>query len=135
MKRELLGLLLSATCAAGQAQSLGRLFYTEEERARLDARRGQPAETPSAPQTVGTVRHDGFVSRSSGRPTWFVNGAAADPEALTRLPARVDGNTLQLQGASGAPVRLKPGERAAISADGHASPEGPNIDVRPGPAQ
>lgn len=135
MKRECLGLLLFATAALAQAQSLGRLFHTDEERALLDARRDRPVDAQSPPRTVGAVRHDGLVTRSSGPPTWFVNGAATDRQALTQLPARAVGSTLQLQGADGAPLRLRPGEQAAIDESGHAAPAGRSIDVRPGVAR
>lgn len=134
MKRRALALLLVTTCAGAAAQPLGRLFYSEDERARLDARRGQPVDTVT-PRQVGTVRHDGVVTRSSGAPTWFVNGAPADGETLSALPARTVGTTLQLKGADGHPLRLRPGEQATLDEAGAAMPSGTSIDIRPGRKQ
>lgn len=131
MKRHALALLLVALCGAAAAQPLGRLFFSDAERARLDARRGQPFVN-TASRKVGTVRHDGVVTRSSGPPTWFVNGAPADGETLSALPARTVGVTLQLKGADGRPLRLRPGEQAAVSEAGEATPSGAAIDIRPG---
>lgn len=118
--------------AAAPRAALGRLFYSEEERSRLDARRNAAVAEHDIPRTVGALKLDGVVTRSSGRGTWFINGTAADPDALARLPGRAEHGVLQLQGADGRPLRLKPGERAAISEGGHASAEGPVIDIRPG---
>lgn len=112
--------------------ALGRLFYSEDERSRLEARRNAAVAEHDIPRTVGALKLDGVVTRSSGRGTWFINGTAADPDALARLPGRAEHGVLQLQGADGRPLRLKPGERAAISEGGHASTDGPVIDIRPG---
>lgn len=122
----------ASAASATPQPALGRLFYNEEERARLDARRTAVAAAHDIPRTVGGLRLDGVVTRSSGRGTWFINGTAADADALSRLPGRAEQGGLQLQGADGRPLRLKPGERAAISEGGHASAEGPVIDIRPG---
>jgi hypothetical protein len=78
-------LLLAAACAfaacAGAAE-LGSLFYTAEERERLDRmRRGEPvatavpgrgADSPVAPRKPGELT--GFVKRSDGRGTAFIDG-------------------------------------------------------------
>jgi len=72
--------LLSAGPAA--AQQLGRLFFTPEQRAALDARRA--ARMPDKPAAVAespTTRVDGYVKRSSGKSTVWVDGEAM-PEGL-----------------------------------------------------
>ena len=72
--------LLSAGPAA--AQQLGRLFFTPEQRAALDARRA--ARLPDKPAAVAespTTRVDGYVKRSSGKSTVWVDGEAM-PEGL-----------------------------------------------------
>lgn len=59
------------------AQDLGRLFFTLEQRAALDARR--KARLPDKPAVAApspTTRIDGSVTRSSGRSTLWVDGAA-----------------------------------------------------------
>jgi hypothetical protein len=63
-----------AACAA----ELGTLFHSAEERARLERlRRGDPApaEAPSGPEAPAARREiTGFVVRSDGRGTAFVDG-------------------------------------------------------------
>ena len=78
-------LLLVAATAAAAADSLGTLFLTPEERARLDSlRRGDAQAAPGAP-----VPRDhaltGFVQRSDGRTTVWIDGHAVT------VPARRDG--------------------------------------------
>ena len=69
-----------------RADDLGRLFTTPEERQMLEALRNQPrrAEAPPEPlepevlapkpPPVQSVRVDGFVSRSRGNNTVWING-------------------------------------------------------------
>ena len=73
--RLLASLLCTAALAAGAAD-LGTLFHTPEERARLDRmRRGEP-ETPAGPAALDRPRElTGFVKRSDGRGTAFIDGA------------------------------------------------------------
>jgi hypothetical protein len=76
----LLALIAGVACAAGAgAQELGRLFFTPEQRAALDARRkarvpDKPAATPQAESPI--TRIQGAVQRSGGRSTVWVNGEA-----------------------------------------------------------
>jgi len=72
----LAGLLVAASAGA---QELGRLFFTPEQRAALDARRkarvpDKPAATPQAESPI--TRINGAVQRSGGRSTVWVNGEA-----------------------------------------------------------
>ena len=102
----LLAVTLLAPCA--QAQEIGRLFFTPEQRDALDARRrarvpDKPAATPIVASP--TTRLDGYVRRSEGPSTVWVNGASVD-EATPGSDARVAVPV----GDSGARVRLKPGE-------------------------
>jgi hypothetical protein len=131
VKRALL-LLLCGVAHAAAAQPLGRLFYSEAERARLEQLRGQPVQATTVPRAVGTVRHDGIVVRSSGPVTWFVNGGSFDARALPSLQAQPAGTALQLQGNAGQAVRLRPGEQTAVDDAGQAAPASGVIDVRPG---
>ena len=69
--------------APARAQELGRLFFTPDQRAALDARRkarvpDKPAAVPQAEQPV--TRIDGAVRRSGGKSTVWVNGEAV-PES------------------------------------------------------
>lgn len=78
-----LALLLALLPAgAAPAQELGRLFFTPEQRAALDARRA--ARLPDKPAAVAespTTRVDGYVKRSSGKSTVWVDGEAM-PDGL-----------------------------------------------------
>jgi len=75
----LAGLLGAATATGAAAQELGRLFFTPEQRAALDARRkarvpDKPAATPQVELPV--TRVNGIVQRSGGKSTVWVNGEA-----------------------------------------------------------
>ncbi|MGQ0511042.1 MAG: hypothetical protein ACT4P9_10550 [Betaproteobacteria bacterium] len=102
-----------------QAQELGRLFLTPEQRAALDARR--KARIPDKPTAVPVVESpttsvDGYVRRQSGRSTVWVN-RQPNPEGVQSDGARV------APGRAGAPTvsifvgegerrfELKPGQR------------------------
>jgi hypothetical protein len=102
-----LGLVFSEACLA---QELGRLFFTPEQRAALDARRrARLPDKPAAVVTVSpTMRVDGYVRRSGGKSTVFLNGEAADESA--RVPEAGDSSVSVRVGESGARVRLRPGE-------------------------
>jgi hypothetical protein len=141
MRRALLliALLLGASQAA--AQEFGRLFFTPEQRAALDARR--KARVPDKPAAVvvasPTTRVEGYVKRDGGPSTVFVNGegltesAQPDSPRVPRNPS--DGRVSIPVGDGGARVQLKPGEildRGSgdvrdVIGDGE-------VKVRPGPA-
>ena len=103
----LLGGLALLPSAPARAQELGRLFFTPDQRAALDARRkarvpDKPAAVPQAEQPV--TRVDGAVRRSDGRSTVWVNG-----EAVPENP-RADGARLQTRGAKAGSVSIPLGE-------------------------
>ena len=132
MKRAalLLAALLLPPCA--QAQEIGRLFFTPEQRGALDARRrarvpDRPAATPILASP--TTRLDGYVRRSQGPSTVWVNGASVD-EASPGGDARVSVPV----GEGGARVRLKPGETLDRGTGEVRDVLGPHgeIRVRPG---
>jgi hypothetical protein len=82
----MLGLLLPA--AAG-AQQLGRLFFTPEQRETLDARR--KARLPDKPAAVAispSTRLDGYVKRSHGKSTIWLDGQAV-PDGVRTEGVRV----------------------------------------------
>jgi hypothetical protein len=75
-----IALLMGVSPASADAESLGRLFHSAAERSALDSVRKaklQPqkpaAPRPSEPQTV---QLDGYVARSDGKSTIWVNGSA-----------------------------------------------------------
>jgi len=90
------------------SQELGRLFFTQEQRAALDARRkARVPDKPAAAAVVAspTTRLDGFVKRSTGPSTVFVNG-----ESLNETPRERDGRVAVPRGDGGARIGMKPGE-------------------------
>ena len=116
MTRLLLLAALALPLAPAQAQELGRLFFTPDQRAALDARRkARVPDRPTATVVVSpTTRLDGYVKRSDGPSTVWVNGEGlleTSPEA-PRIGAtrRDDGRVSVPVGESGARVGLKPGE-------------------------
>jgi hypothetical protein len=67
----------SGGCLANPVSDPGRLFYTPEQRAQLEAARGRNVtQTKQAPPTVtpAPLRFDGMVIRSDGKATSWVNG-------------------------------------------------------------
>ena len=99
----LLAILVPGVCFS---QEVGRLFFTPDQRAALDARR--KARVPDKPAAVvvasPTTRVDGFVKRSRGPSTVWVNGEPL-PEGAPEGP-RV---SVPL-GEGGRRAALKPGE-------------------------
>lgn len=95
------------------AEPLGRLFFTPEQRAALDARR--KARVPDKPAAAAvespTLRLDGYVKRSGGRSTVWVNGESQGESGgeAPRIGA-ADGSVSVNVGESSARVTLKPGE-------------------------
>ena len=107
--------LVALSPVAAQAQELGRLFFTPEQRANLDARRkARVPDKPAATVVAAPVtRLDGYVKRSSGPTTVWINGeSVADnaPEAPRIDSARAGGAVSITVGEGGSRVRLKPGE-------------------------
>jgi hypothetical protein len=79
--RRLVALMIAAgllsPVAAGAQQSLGRLFFTPEQREALDARRKAGVQDRAAPLPISpTTRVDGVVQRSRGKSTIWLDGNA-----------------------------------------------------------
>ena len=102
----LIALLLPGVCFA---QEVGRLFFTPEQRAALDARR--KARVPDKPAAVvvasPTTRVDGFVQRSNGPSTVWVNG---EPLPEGSEGPRIGPRVSVPLGEGGRRAALKPGE-------------------------
>lgn len=128
MKRVCTLMVATLLFAQGSAHAagIGRLFLTQGERDALDAARqgsvaaqqtqaeatpDAPAQTPDAqlepPPAPVTV--NGYVARSAGAATVWINGSDSAPGKLT-APAR-DGQRVRVPlGRGGSEVSLKPGE-------------------------
>ena len=106
--------LLLMTAQACLGQELGRLFFTPEERAALDARRR--ARVPDKPAAAAvaspTTKLDGYVTRSRGPSTVWVNGEPL-PEGSAdapRIGRSQEGRVSVPVGEGGRRAGLKPGE-------------------------
>lgn len=114
-----------------QAQTLGRLFTTQEERVELDGLRNDPnyGQVVAAEQAVpegeppplpGNVTINGFVRRSNGRSATWVNGSRLLNGDSTREGIRLEMDdlafgTVRLVLPNGLDVlALKPGQRLDV---------------------
>jgi hypothetical protein len=111
----LLGAMLAATATPCGADELGRLFFTPEQRNALDARR--KARVPDRPASEvaasPTMRLDGYVKRSGGRSTVWVNREALDegaPQSPQILRGGADEQVSVPIGETRNRVQMKPGE-------------------------
>ncbi len=112
--------------AVAQAQALGRLFTTPEERQMLEALRRQPPKPETEPvvdaapvepaPVVPQVTVDGLVRRSRGQSTVWINGMTSLEGDLEAQGIAVDigtlhGTTLPVHiGNAPLAVGLKPGQ-------------------------
>lgn len=105
----LAALLLFASAAASAADSaaLGTLFHSAEERARLDRMRRGESEPAAAPAPGQSSSVTGFVKRSDGRNTVWIDGSPVsvrgnqaaevfDPRAVRAYTDRQD-DALRIQ--------------------------------------
>ncbi len=113
----LLSAIVSQSAWSGDEVS-GRLFTTAAERAQLDQKRLQKILHPQADLTatpvLESVTLDGFVTRSSGKNTTWINQTEQNEAGhgnhlqVTQLPGHAA--AISLQSANGKRVRLKVGE-------------------------
>ncbi|MBA2592714.1 MAG: hypothetical protein M3495_20470 [Pseudomonadota bacterium] len=120
-------LALAACAAVAQAQDLGRLFTTPQEREMLEALRRQPPkpQTEAAPvvapavesaPVVPNVTMNGLVRRSRGRGMVWVNGVTSlegdlDAQGIAIDVGALRGTTLPVRiGNAPLAVGLKPGQ-------------------------
>lgn len=101
--------------APAGAQELGRLFFTPEQRAALDARRAaRLPDKPTVARESPTTRVDGYVARSSGRSTVWVDGEAlpdgAQPDGLRVQRGRDSGKVTVTFGEQARRVEMRVGE-------------------------
>lgn len=111
-----LPLLALAADAAAAGPALGRLFFTPQERAALEAlrqRSGVPGEGAEA--TGGVLTLNGFVQRSSGKTTAWINGIpryeSEKPQGVEVLGAAAEAGRVPIRlPGSARTVRLKVGQ-------------------------
>ena len=101
--------LALATSAPANAEELGRLFYTPEQRAQIDiehARNTSPADSPNV------MSIDGIVQRHGGERTVWINGVPqaagqSDDRAPESVPVAVPGQSQ--------PVKVKVGQKIIVN--------------------
>ncbi len=126
-KRLLVWLLLTTTCVAAEAQSLGRLFTTPAQRLALERQRTalfeemaiQELRVPEqieveegAPAELGLVQLTGIVRRADGRHTVWLNNVPIDESELP-VSVRLDyleGRAVLYFKVLGNEYPLKPGQ-------------------------
>ena len=108
-------LIVGLGAPVAQAQELGRLFFTPQQRAELDARR--KARVPDKPAATvvasPTTRVDGYVKRSGGPSTVWINGEAlteSAPEAPRIDTSETPSGSVSVTVGEGTRARLRPGE-------------------------
>lgn len=116
MNRWLIAVLLGLAPALAPAQELGRLFFTPQQRSALDERRrARVPDKPTAAVVAAPVtRVDGYVQRSRGPSTVWINGdplSESAPEAPRIDTSRTPSGSVSIMvGESGSRMRLRPGE-------------------------
>ena len=88
-----------SSTASAQENRLGRLFYTPDERQKLDQKRGVVAATASTPQTVIV---NGMVVRAGQPPILFIDGK--------ETAGTGGGASLQQQLNQGVPLKTESGQ-------------------------
>ena len=121
--------LPAAVPVATAAESLGRLFYTPEQRSSLDAARIKRTRTsvgteegatekPPAPPQPEVVTYGGMVRRSDGSTTVWLNDRALQDKDLRSAAVmgriRPDGSLTVQSPQTGRSVDLKVGQRAEL---------------------
>jgi len=116
MRSLLLAVALTLLAAGNaHAQHLQRLFFTPEQRDALDARRrARLPDKPSAVPVSPTTRVDGYVKRSSGKSTLWLDGYAVrdnnQPEGLTARGGTDPSRVTITVGEARRPIELRVGE-------------------------
>jgi hypothetical protein len=134
MKRAILFIAVVSCIPGAFAQELGRLFFTPEQRASLDARRrARVPDTPAVSVVASpTTRVDGFVSRSGGPSTVWVNGQALGEEGAEapRIVRRSIDPRVSIPVDGGVRFSLKPGQVLDRSSGEVRDVLGPNGELR-----
>lgn len=91
------------------AEELGRLFYTPEQRAQLDADHARTATPADSPNVISI---DGIVQRHGGERTVWINGVPqaagqSDASAPESVPVAVPGQSQ--------PVEVKVGQKVIVA--------------------
>lgn len=110
----LLGCTLVAVSGAPAAQQVGKLFFTPDQRAELDARRrARVPDKPSAIAETPSTRIDGQVVRSGKNSTVWVNGQpyaeGETADGVRVYPGHIDPSRVGVSVDDKRRIRLKVG--------------------------
>lgn len=146
-------LLLGLWCTRGTADDLGRLFFSPEERAALEAIR-TAATLPPPPLSAREISHlptvpeaevppppaltlNGIVTRSHGPATLWLNGSAQDARS-PQVPGaahpriRIDRNAIEIALDATRPAqRMKAGQTLESTRAGVVEAHDVRPDIRP----
>ncbi len=108
IKITLAGLLIAAATAAN-AEQLGRLFFTPEQRAQLE--RGQRPDI-GKPDNIDSLTVNGIVQKHGGERTVWINGVPqpagkSDERAPESVPVAIPGQST--------PARVKVGQKVIVN--------------------
>lgn len=100
--------LLLAAATGTNAEELGRLFFTPEQRAQLEYGRQQSDDAPDSARSLSV---DGVVQRHGGERTVWINGVPqqagkSDERAPESVPVVIPGQSQ--------PTRVKVGQKVII---------------------
>lgn len=99
--------LSNVAAALAQEARLGRLFFTPEERQKINEKRGVVSNVSSAPQTVIV---NGMVVRSGQPPVLFIDGKESIGAASNASAARQLARGVPLKTESGRTIDARPGQ-------------------------
>ncbi len=117
MKTMTMGMMaLLTTALPSEAGSLGRLFFTPEERRVLES--GAPPKGHTG--TAATLRLDGWVDAGGGRRFWIDGRPLREGRPAFRPRLQRDAVVLEWRGRR---LRLRPGQTAVLDENGMLSVE------------
>lgn len=112
-------LCVAVLCAIGMetahATELGRLFFTPQERERMDMQGAVKAEAQSR---VDTITVNGMIQKGDGKRVYWING---EPQEAVAAPRKAPASVQITVPGQSRPVELKVGQRIELSAP--AAPE------------
>lgn len=101
------------TLAAAQENRLGRLFYSPEERAKMDQRRGVIAPVQAAGPQTSVV--NGIITRNGQAPVLFIDGKETRGPATQASAQQQLNHGVPLKSESGRTFAAKPGQIVDMS--------------------
>ncbi len=105
--------LVFPALANAQENRLGRLFYSPEERAKMDQRRGVIVPVQAAGPQTSVV--NGIITRNGQAPVLFIDGRETRGPATQASAQQQLDQGVRLKGESGQTIAAKPGQIVDLS--------------------